>query len=151
DRFPERSARVLSAIASAPAGGVLVHCVGGRDRTGQITMLLLALAGVAPDVIAADYALSGPADEDVERFLAERGTSAAHRRHGPHQLDDLRGGLVDRARVEWRLRVVLDAELDRLGDLGAADLGRQRKTHVDARRDPGCGDDLDLLHDAGGG
>ena len=77
DRFPERSARVLSAIASAPAGGVLVHCVGGRDRTGQITMLLLALAGVAPDVIAADYALSGPADEDVERFLAERGTSAA--------------------------------------------------------------------------
>jgi hypothetical protein len=77
DRFPERSARVVAAIASAPAGGVLVNCVGGRDRTGQITMLLLALAGVPPDVIAADYDLSGPADEDVERFLAGRGTSAA--------------------------------------------------------------------------
>jgi hypothetical protein len=76
DRFPERSARVISAIASAPAGGVLVHCVGGRDRTGQIAMLLLALAGVAPELIAADYELSGPADEDVERFLAGRGTSA---------------------------------------------------------------------------
>lgn len=77
DRFPQRSARVIGAIAAAPAGGVLVHCVGGRDRTGQITMLLLALAGVAPDLIAADYELSGPADDDVERLLSKRGTSAA--------------------------------------------------------------------------
>jgi protein-tyrosine phosphatase len=77
DRFPERSARVLAAIAAAPPGGVLLHCVGGRDRTGQITMLLLALAGVEPELIGAEYELSGPADDDVQRFLAERGTSAA--------------------------------------------------------------------------
>jgi len=58
ERFPERTARVVAAIAAAPPGGVYVHCVGGRDRTGQIAMVLLALVGVAPEQIAADYALS---------------------------------------------------------------------------------------------
>jgi len=76
ERFPERSARVVAAVAGAEPGGVLVHCVGGRDRTGQIAMLLLALAGVEPELIAADYELSGPADADVEGFLADRGTTA---------------------------------------------------------------------------
>jgi len=77
DHLPERSARVIAAIARAQPGGVLVHCVGGRDRTGQVAMLVLALIGVPPEAIAADYDLSGPADEDVQRFLADRGTSAA--------------------------------------------------------------------------
>ena len=45
DRFPERNARVIEGIARAEPGGVLFHCVGGRDRTGQITLLLLSLAG----------------------------------------------------------------------------------------------------------
>ena len=36
-----------------------------------------------------------------------------------HELDDLRRGLVRRAGVEGRLRVVLDPELDRLGHLRA--------------------------------
>jgi protein-tyrosine phosphatase len=74
DRFPERSARVIAAVARAEPGGVLVHCVGGRDRTGQIAMLLLALAGVDPEEIAADYALS-PATE-ADDFLGGEGTSA---------------------------------------------------------------------------
>ena len=58
DRFPERVARVIAAVADAPAGGVVVHCVGGRDRTGLVTLLLLALAGVDLQDIADDYALS---------------------------------------------------------------------------------------------
>ena len=49
ERFPARSARVITAIARARPGGVLFHCVRGRDRTGQISMLVLALAGVAPE------------------------------------------------------------------------------------------------------
>jgi protein tyrosine/serine phosphatase len=79
DRFPERTAAVLGAIAHADAGGVLVHCVGGRDRTGQISLMLLALAGVAPEEIAADYRLSNQrlADEQGDEFLASRGTSAS--------------------------------------------------------------------------
>ena len=76
DRFPERSVRAIAAVADAPPGAVLVHCMGGRDRTGQVAMLLLALVGVAPETIAADYELSGPPDDDVRAFLAERGTTA---------------------------------------------------------------------------
>ena len=43
-RFPERSAAVLSAIARAEPGGVVFHCGGGRDRAGQVTLLLLGLS-----------------------------------------------------------------------------------------------------------
>jgi protein tyrosine/serine phosphatase len=77
ERFPDRSARVIAAIAGAEPGGVLFHCVGGRDRTGQIAMLLLALCGVPPAEIAADYDRSGPPPAEVEAFLSERGTSTA--------------------------------------------------------------------------
>lgn len=89
-RFPQLSGGVVSAIARAQAGGVVFHCVGGRDRSGQIAMLLLALAGVPAAEIAADYALSaerlsglfaavGVEDQgpELEAFLAERGTTAA--------------------------------------------------------------------------
>ncbi len=89
-RHAELSAAVLSAIANAVPGGVVFHCVGGRDRSGQIAMLVLALAGVAAPDIAADYALSaerlpglfaaaGQEDQgpELEAFLAERGTTAA--------------------------------------------------------------------------
>ncbi len=53
--LPERSGAVLRALADAPPGGVLFHCMGGRDRTGQIAMLLLAAAQVEPDEIVDDY------------------------------------------------------------------------------------------------
>ena len=86
ERFPERTAAVLAAIAAAPQGGVLVHCQGGRDRTGMIAMVVLALLGAEPEAIAADYALSserlrphyrGVDDvEAIEAFFAERGTTA---------------------------------------------------------------------------
>ncbi|MBX3229477.1 MAG: tyrosine-protein phosphatase [Labilithrix sp.] len=55
EHFPERSAAVLRAIANAPPGGVFFHCARGRDRTGQIAMLVLAVLGVSADEIAADY------------------------------------------------------------------------------------------------
>jgi protein-tyrosine phosphatase len=51
-------AAVMRAIADAPEGGVLFHCHAGRDRTGLIAALLLALAGVPAPAITADYALS---------------------------------------------------------------------------------------------
>jgi len=56
ERYPERIAAVVAAIAETDPGGVLVHCVAGRDRTGLVTLVLLALVGVPSEVIAADYA-----------------------------------------------------------------------------------------------
>lgn len=58
DRFPQKIAEVLTAIAEAEPGGVLVHCSSGRDRTGLISLVLLASVGVDASDIAADYALS---------------------------------------------------------------------------------------------
>lgn len=51
-------AAAMRALATAPAGGVLFHCHSGKDRTGVLASLLLALAEVEPDAIAHDYALT---------------------------------------------------------------------------------------------
>ena len=69
-RWPERHAAVISAIAQARPGGVLFHCIRGHDRTGIIALLLLALVGVAPDEIIADYELSLDPERD-EKLVRE--------------------------------------------------------------------------------
>ncbi len=51
-------AAIIAAIADAPAGGVLVHCHAGKDRTGIVIALTLAAVGVSDDDIADDYALT---------------------------------------------------------------------------------------------
>ncbi len=79
DSMPERSVRVLQAIADAPAGGVLFHCIAGRDRTGMIAMLLLHLLDIKAEEIADDYCLSlenrlkrgAEADKSFEKVVAE--------------------------------------------------------------------------------
>ncbi len=50
ERYRDRFGQALAAIADAD-GPVVVHCVGGKDRTGLVSALLLRLAGVAPAVI----------------------------------------------------------------------------------------------------
>lgn len=90
ERFPRRIAAALAAIAEAEPGGVVVHCAAGRDRTGMVTLVLLALLRVAPDAIVEDYLLSaeglrrrsehqGREDEDVaaQAILGRAGTTAA--------------------------------------------------------------------------
>jgi len=57
--FRPRFAAAVAAVGDAPDGGVLVHCHAGKDRTGLVVALLLAVAGVESSAIAADYALSG--------------------------------------------------------------------------------------------
>ena len=51
--------RVLAFIAAAPPAPLLFHCVAGKDRTGLIAALLLALADATPEAIARDYSVSG--------------------------------------------------------------------------------------------
>jgi protein-tyrosine phosphatase len=72
-RWPERHAAAISAIAQARPGGVLFHCIRGHDRTGMIALILLALIGVAPDEIIADYELSP--DPERDEILAREHTS----------------------------------------------------------------------------
>lgn len=124
ERLPERSARIVTAVARAAPGGVAVHCMGGRDRTGQVTMLLLALCGVEPDAIGADYALSagrlparyaalGQPDQEpgLAAFLQERGTTGAAlvadlARGGGLEAPLCKGGLADADVAALRARLV---------------------------------------------
>lgn len=58
EHFQPQFAAIVRAVADAPAGGVLLHCHAGKDRTGVVVALLLGLVGVPDDEIAADYAAS---------------------------------------------------------------------------------------------
>ena len=71
----------MSAVAQAPDGAVVVHCVGGKDRTGLLTALVLHLAGVDDEQIAADYALSEVRLQPRhDLWLAEAGSEAERER-----------------------------------------------------------------------
>lgn len=120
----ERCAAAVAAVADARPGGVLVHCTIGRDRTGLVSLLLLALVGVAPADIADDYELSNPRLESLRArssgahrvgpggSLARRGTTAREVILATLEAVDVgavlrAGGLSDRRR-----RVVRDRLLE---------------------------------------
>jgi protein-tyrosine phosphatase len=67
DRYRGALARALTALGDAEPPAA-IHCAGGRDRTGIACGMALWLAGVEPDAIAADHALSdeswGPHNEE---------------------------------------------------------------------------------------
>jgi protein-tyrosine phosphatase len=48
----------LRALAAVRDGASVVHCAAGKDRTGVIVALTLAVAGVPSDRIVADYAMT---------------------------------------------------------------------------------------------
>ncbi len=89
-RWGDRFAAAVGAVAHAPEAPVVVHCRGGRDRTGIVAALLLRLAGVSREHAAADYALSSaclepqwrpwveeaPDDDERERRLRFSATPA---------------------------------------------------------------------------
>jgi protein-tyrosine phosphatase len=57
EEFRPQFAAALAAAAEAEPP-VLIHCQGGRDRTGLLVALVLRCAGVDPVTIAADHAIS---------------------------------------------------------------------------------------------
>ena len=56
--------RVLAQPGALPA---MYHCMGGQDRTGLVSAMLLSLAGVPTETIAADYTLT--AEYRVDAYL----------------------------------------------------------------------------------
>jgi protein-tyrosine phosphatase len=57
ERDAVRFGQAVGVLADAD-GGVLFHCVGGKDRTGMLTALLLRLVGVEVDAVEDDYVRS---------------------------------------------------------------------------------------------
>ena len=91
ERSPGVIVEAVAAVAdSDPGQGVVVHCFAGKDRTGIIAALLLGVAGVPDEIVAADYAASGPgvealsapwfakADSDEVLALRRRVVQAPH-------------------------------------------------------------------------
>lgn len=101
--LPHLVKRALEVIAVSEPG-VLVHCGAGRDRTGMVSALLLANAGVPGNEIIADYSVS---------VRAMAGTAA----HGGHAHDRQASWSTEQV-DEWLTQVtphvqafVADAEL----------------------------------------
>lgn len=95
----ERRQRGMGAIFDAIAaadGPVLFHCFAGKDRTGLVAAMMLAIAGVEPAAIGADFA-----ETDVqlagryEEWLAKA---------SPERLESMRNEL--RCPPEWMLSVL---------------------------------------------
>jgi protein-tyrosine phosphatase len=74
----DRPGQVVAAvrdIATAP-GAALVHCAGGKDRTGVVVALALRAVGVRPAAVIDDYAATG---ERIDPLLARLRASDIYR------------------------------------------------------------------------
>ena len=109
ERFRANIAVAVRAVARAPEGGVVIHCAGGKDRTGLLSAFLLHLAGVADDEIVTDYALSeerlrprheawfaaAESEEELERLRRIAQTPAASMAGVFAELDVRYGGVEE--------------------------------------------------------
>jgi len=66
----------LRALATAGPGASVVHCAAGKDRTGVVVALALAVAGVGHEEIVADYALTADVIDALVAKLAASTTYA---------------------------------------------------------------------------
>lgn len=115
DRYRGELARTLTLLGDADPPAA-VHCAGGRDRTGIVCGMALWLAGVEPEAIAADHALSdeswaphndewlAAAPDDAERERRRRISQPAGR--------TLAEVLEEIERREGIRRLLLDAGAD---------------------------------------
>ena len=94
---------VLDEIVGA-GGPTWVHCHTGKDRTGFVIAVVLAVLGVEDDEIVADYNQSSPVFEQMMAKLDAVGmgvpdTAPAYAVHAP-SADGVRA-LLHRLRTEW--------------------------------------------------
>ena len=123
ERYRDHFGRAFAAIADAD-GTVVVHCMGGKDRTGVVSALLLRLAGVSYDVIGEDYAVTAAnlepstsvwiaaVDDPVERAKWQRlaATPAAAIERVVHEIESRYGDVASYMRAAG----LSDAQVTRL-------------------------------------
>ena len=81
---PDSVASALEVIATAK-GATVVHCAAGKDRTGTVVGLALAVAGVPAEEIVADYVATAERIERIVERLVSR----------PAYADNLRGRPIE--------------------------------------------------------
>ncbi|NEK85998.1 tyrosine-protein phosphatase [Blastococcus saxobsidens] len=65
----------LRALAAPVPGAAVVHCAAGKDRTGVVVALALAVTGVPHEEIVADYALTA---EIIDALVAKLAASPTY-------------------------------------------------------------------------
>ena len=92
DRRQQQHCAIVSLLGSAGALPALVHCRGGKDRTGTMTMLVLGVVGVVNEAIIEDYTLSDLYLRD-SMDLQRRRTMAENMRAFLDYIDEKYGGI----------------------------------------------------------
>jgi protein-tyrosine phosphatase len=98
---PDSITGALRDVAQAP-GAVVVHCAAGKDRTGTVCALALAVAGVPREEIVADYVATVERLEPLIARLAASPTYAHDIGSRPVQAN------APRAETMWRVLELLD-------------------------------------------
>jgi protein-tyrosine phosphatase len=72
--FPDRYAKMFEQILRTEGKPILIHCRGGRDRTGFGAAIILSALGVPEDVIFDDYVRTNlsPGANDFVSTLAQK-------------------------------------------------------------------------------
>lgn len=82
---PDSVAAALAAVRDS-AGGAVVHCAAGKDRTGTVVGMALSVAGVPEEEIISDYVRSA---ERLERIMGRLIEVEPYKRSLPnHTLDE---------------------------------------------------------------
>ncbi|GAA1007486.1 hypothetical protein Aple_018590 [Acrocarpospora pleiomorpha] len=109
---PDSVVAALRALAHDD-GLAVVHCAAGKDRTGVVSALALAVGGVTREAIVADYAVTG---ERIGAILARLRASDTYREDLDSKSDDHH---VPRAEYMERFLTTLEDRFD--GPLGWLD------------------------------
>ncbi len=86
----------VRALASATEGASVVHCAAGKDRTGVVVALCLAVAGVPNEEIVADYAMTAQVIDALVAKLAASPTYAEDMEHRDVALHTPRAETMER-------------------------------------------------------
>jgi protein tyrosine/serine phosphatase len=78
---PDNVVAALRALTATGDGASVVHCAAGKDRTGVVCALALAVAGVGHDEIVADYAMTAEVIDALVAKLALSPTYAEDMEH----------------------------------------------------------------------
>ncbi|MEM7413138.1 MAG: tyrosine-protein phosphatase [Myxococcota bacterium] len=124
-------ARVITTIARTD-DPVVFHCAAGKDRTGVVSALLLALLGVRDEVIVVDYAATRDSlDAIVERLMSSEGYKDMWKELPP---DTLHAEPETMRSFLEQIRAKYGSAADYVADIGVApdDIARLRERVVEA-------------------